>query len=267
MTVDGATATCTASNFSALNQLTVSGQANFSGAINCSSLANNGANITFLSLTNSNLTIYANGSAGFRGGVVLGNAQISSNVFSADSTFSHINNHNTIGFAITQSSGGLTTVNATAGNAVRTAVNGTLTASFSANSFAIGTDALNIPGYASVGSTPVVLTQPGGYSTLNGLQWVIDTSQIWGTGNSTALGEIKLLIKSCNITYPVSCMLTLGVSRLNGQQATLAQISYMNNGASVANFSATTANTIVINMNGITGSPQLYGNYIYVGIL
>lgn len=279
MTVDASTATCTASNFTSLNLITtptlsVSGTSTFTGAatfgtVNATNINNSAGNITFKYSTASNLTLYTDGSAGFRGGVAIGTAQISSNVFAGDATYSHINNHNSTGFAITQSSGGLTTVIATAGNAVRTGVNGTLTASFSTNSFAIGTDSLNIPGYASVGTTPVVLTQPGGYSTFSGLQWVVDTSLIWGGSptNSTALGEIKLLIKSCNITYPVSCMLTLGVSRLNGQQATLSQISFMNNGCSVANFSATTANTIVINMNSITDSPQLYGNYVYTGIL
>jgi hypothetical protein len=101
-----------------VNQITVGGTANIVGTISMGTgtFQNDGGNYTILNGVNSNLTLYADGSALQRGGIVCSTTQISSNVFTGDSTISHINNHNSTGYALTQSSSGLTTINATTGN-------------------------------------------------------------------------------------------------------------------------------------------------------
>jgi hypothetical protein len=103
MTVDALTATCTASNFSAVNQITAGGTANMAGTISMGTgtFQNAGGNYTFLNGVNSNFTLYADGSALHRGGIVCSTTQISSNVYLGDSTISHINNHTSTGYALT----------------------------------------------------------------------------------------------------------------------------------------------------------------------
>jgi hypothetical protein len=249
------------------NQLNVQGylQQNGSGAIGTQK-----PQLVFFNSaqTASNLVLYDDGSSKFRNGVVIQTAQIFSNVFNNDATFSHLNNHNTTGYALTQSSGGLSTVNATSGNAVRLAVNGALTSSHSANGFQIGADAFAIPSFNQVGSTHVIITNPGGYITFSTVtQGYLDTSQTWGSGTSTCMDQLQIFIKSA-VVNPVACMLNSNISRLSGQTATYVQQSFYNNGCSINNYSIPSgSNGIVINMNGITGNPTLYMNWIYQGVL
>jgi hypothetical protein len=115
---------------------------------------------------NSNLTLYADGSALQRGGMVCSTTQISSNVFPGDSTISHINSHNSTGYALTQSSGDLTTVNATTGNSVRLAVNESLTAKVSQYNFSLGYDVNNLLVGAALGAGPCIVSRPGGWVTM-----------------------------------------------------------------------------------------------------
>lgn len=265
MMVDGLTATCTALNFTAQNNISAGNNLTVSGTLNCTVMNSTGANYTLLSGVNSNLTIYANGSAGFRGVVFLGNGQISSNCFAFDSTFSHLNNHNSTDYCITQSSRGLTTVNAKTGNAVRTAVNNTLTANFAASSWAVGTDALNQPAWSATGNGPVVVG--GGYTTFSGLSGALSLASLWESASGTTMGELRFFVKTRDVTYPWSCMVSIYISRQKGNQATYTQQSFHNNGMSISSYSINASSDLAITMISITGSPQLYSTWIYTGIL
>lgn len=62
-------------------------------------------------------------------------------------------------------------------------------------------------------------------------------------------------------------MISIYISKLKGNQATYVQIAYYNNGCSASSYSINVSNNLVINMNLITGSPQLYASWQYMGVL
>jgi hypothetical protein len=136
LTDDANTATCTALNFVSQNNISVGNNLTVSGIINCKTLNNAGGDMTFTNgAFTSNLTLRSDGSCSIWGGTIISLAQISSNCFTSDATYSYTFCYNSTDYGITQSLGGLSKLNAKSGNAVQTAVNNTLTSSHSANGF------------------------------------------------------------------------------------------------------------------------------------
>lgn len=257
------------------NNLSVNGTGNTGGAmsvggnlnLNGGSMSTQNGSLTILdtSKTTSNFTVFNDGSSKFRNGAIIQQAQVGS-AFSGDATFGNVSCFSTTGFALIQNSTGtLTTTNASSGGSVRTAVNGTLTSSFNASTFSIGTDSLNVPAWSNVANSPVIVA--GGYTAFSGLTGTIDLSPIWGSTLTTSMGELKIFVKTRVINHAVSCMVSIYISRQAGNQATFVQNSYYNNGCSAASYSINSYNQLVINMNSITGSPALFGTFLYQGIL
>jgi hypothetical protein len=268
MTVDALTATCQASNFTAQNNISAGNNATISGKINCSTYDNAGANINFMNgAFTSNLVLYSDGSALHRGGIVCFTTQINSNVFSGDSTISHINNHNSTGYALTQSCGGLTTINSTTGNSVRLAVNGNLTTKVSHYDFLLGYDVNNLPGGAALGAGPCIVSRPGGWATMYLLsrryELGIPQADLWGTSTNMA-GELTCYFKNTSTTIPGVCNWRYYITQVFGGALDFVQCDFRNNNLSVNN-------TYVFN-NGShvqlnTNAAQCYGTWTWIGVL
>jgi hypothetical protein len=268
MTVDALTATCTARNFTAQNNIFCGNNATISGKINCSTYDNAGANINFMKgSSTSNLVLYADGSALHRGGIVCSTTQISSNVFSGDSTMSHVNNHNSTGYALTQSSGGLTTVNATTGNSARLAVGGSLTAKVSRYDWSLGYDVSNLPAGAALGTGPCIVSRPGGWATMYFIsgryELGIPQADLWETSTNMA-GELTCYFKNTSTTIPGVCVVRYYITQVFGGALDFVQLDFSNNGLSVNN-AYVFNNGFYVQLN--TNAAQCYASWTWTGVL
>jgi hypothetical protein len=268
MTVDALTATCQASNFTAQNNISAGNNATISGKINCSTYDNAGAHINFMNgAFTSNLVLYSDGSALHRGGIVCSTTQISSNVYSGDSTMSHINNHNSTGYALTQSSGGLTTINATTGNSVRLAVGGSLTAKVSRYDWSLGYDVNNLPAGAALGAGACIVSRPGGWATMylisGRYELGIPQADLWGTSTNMG-GELTVYFKNTSTTIPGFCMVRYYITQTFGNALDFVQIDFRNKNLSVNN-ACVYNNGFYVQLN--TNAAQCYGTWTWTGVL
>jgi hypothetical protein len=268
ITVDGLTTTCTASNFTAQNNISCGNNATISGKINCSTYDNAGANINFMGgSSTSNLVLYADGSAVHMGGIVCSTTQISSNVFLGDSTISHVNNHNSTGYALTQSSGGLTTINAITGNSIRLAVNGSLTAKVSRYDWSLGYDVNNLPAGAALGAGPCIVSRSGGWATMylisGSYELGIPQADLWETSTNMG-GELTVYFKNTSTTAGDFCMVRYYISQTFGNVLDFAQIDFCNNNMSVNNaYVFNNGFYVQLNIN----ASQCYASWVFKGVL
>jgi hypothetical protein len=260
MTVDALTATCTASNFTAQNNISAGNNATISGRINCSTYDNAGAYINFMNgAFTFNMVLYSDASALHRGGNVCSATQISSNVFLGDSTISYINNHNSTGYALTQSSGGLTSINAIAGNSVRLAVSGSLTAKVSRYDWLLGYDVKNLPAGAALGAGACIVPRPGGWATMylisGRYKLGIPQADLWETSTNMG-GELTVYFKDTSTIIPGFCMVRYYITQTFGNALDFVQCNFRNNNLSVNN-AYVFNNNFYIRLN--TNAAQCYG--------
>jgi hypothetical protein len=198
---------------------------------------------------------------------VCSTTQISSNVFSRDSTISHIHNHNSTGYSLTQLSGGLTTINATTSNSVRLAMNGSLTAKVIRYDWSLGYDVNNLPAGAASGAGPCIVSRPGGWATMylisGRYELGIPQADLWGTSTNMG-GELTVYFKITSTTIPGFCMVRYYITQVFGGALDFVQLDFRNNGLSVNN-AYVFSNGFYIQLN--TNAAQCYGTSTWTGVL